>query len=130
MIGIVLHILSSVSLRRIRDRVADALCICRRLRSLAVICLELLTVEPVNGFIVEASAIFNDPRRRSPLCITGDIASRVARMGSEDGEVGLPILPRTDRGGDFCEHVNNSGVSVAWKIVSVEEVICSGDMVD
>lgn len=114
MIGIVLHILSSVSLRRIRDRVAEALCICRRLRSLAVIGLELLAFDPVDdlsGSLADALATFNEPRRTSPLLIAGDIAGRPGRMGREGEEQGSPILPRADRWGDFCENVNNSGVS-------------------
>ena len=69
--GIVFHILSSVSLRRIRERIADALCICRRFRSRAVMGFELLWLETPDDFAEAFGAtefVFVARRRTGPAC--------------------------------------------------------------
>jgi len=72
--GIDFHILSSVAFSRIRDRMAEALCIWRRLRSRAVIGLELLLLESPDLAAVLDNVLvlaFVDRLRAGPTCGRG-----------------------------------------------------------
>jgi hypothetical protein len=97
--GIVFHILSRVSLRRIRDRMAEALCICRRLRSRAVMGFELLLFDNPDDFDAVLELVLELPfvnRRRVGASGTasaslGGLMSTCARAGRRVGwgEMGL-----------------------------------------
>src|SRR5579859_4846435 len=94
--GIVFHILSSVSLSRMRDLIAEALCICRRLRSRAVIGFELLLFDTGDADLLplgleDAELIFVDRRRKGPAacgtwvsrcCLTWTCAISAGRLAA------------------------------------------------
>ena len=88
----VFHILSSVSLSRMRDLMADALCICRLFLSLAVIGLELLLLDTAESDllplgVVDACVSLVDRRRDGPA--GGTSASRCCLMFTCSASAGL-----------------------------------------
>src|SRR5579859_7106912 len=90
--GMVFHILSRVSLSRMRDLMADALCICRLFLSLAVIGLELLLLDTAERDLlplglVDACASLVDRRRDGPA--GGASASRCCLIFTCSPSAGL-----------------------------------------